>query len=453
MNFLKRFYLVGMLLFFCSCSDDADEIPLPIFPESTTLVEGQSVLKVLPQPQGWVSMQEVLQQQYLVTQPQRELVWRDADFKEIARYRPPEGWSLIDVAAHPSGQVSGAIIRLDIRRNPFFDVSVLRMRDGQVLAEIKLEQLPGTGERTRYFPASLDRLRLEPFQEDVYLVARWDYNQVEASRLAFANSQFNIKWQKLVEPDAYAGSIGIIGGGYDNFHQGDRYFFVYAGVDAQGELVVGVPSHEDVLTSHDALYNDNLSGEANPGAFDWGVAIVSKFSPSGQRIYAKLLGKSTQKRLINLRVGGGTIYLVGRVKTGSAPDSWDAWVLAADESSGQMRYEQQLHLQQGDMLWDIDPLANGHAWAVGTKAYVQNPAGLSVSDQRLAFAVQLDGQGMITSELELPQGPPDRGSEAVFVKVLNNRQVLVAGAHNAPGTHAPVFSDGFIALRNLPDIN
>ncbi|MFZ5972934.1 MAG: hypothetical protein ACOYXA_15210 [Bacteroidota bacterium] len=453
MNFLVRLWLPALLLFFVSCNDDSDSIPLPIFPESTTLIEGQSVLKVLPLPQGWASLQETLQPQYLVTQPKRALIWRDAAFQEIARYQPAEGWSLIDAAAHPSGEVSVVIIQLDIQRTPFFDIRVLRMHTGQQLAEIKLEQLPGTGERTRYFPASLDRLRLEPFQEEVYLVARWDYNQVEASRLAYANNQFSIKWQKLVEPDAYAGSIGIIGGGYDNFHQGDRYFFVYAGVDAQGELFVGVPSHEEVLLSHDALHNDNLASEANPGAYDWGVAIVTKLSPSGQRVYSKLLGKSTQKRLINLRVGGGTIYLVGRIKTGSAPDSWDAWVLAADASSGQQRYEQPLHVQQGDMFWDIEPLANGHALAVGTKAYVQNPGGLSVSDQRLALAVELDGQGLIAGEVELPQGPAERGSEAQFVKILNNRQVLFAGAHNAPGTHAPVFSDGFIALRNLPDIN
>ncbi len=449
MNFFARLWPVMLLVFF-SCNDDSDDITVPIFPESTTLIQGQSVVEVLPLPQGWVSLQETPQLQYLVTQPKRQLVWRDPDFKEVARYLPPDGWSLIDMAVHPSGEVSAAIIQLDIKRNPFFDIRVVRMRTGQTLAEKALEQLPGSGDRTKYFPASLDRLQIESFGEDAYLVVRWDYNQVEAYRLGFADNRYSMRWQKLVEPDAYAGSIGIIGGGYDNFRQGDRYFFVYTGVDEQGNLFVGVPSHEELLANHDALHNEQLSLNANPGAFDWGVAIVTKISPSGQRTYSKLLGTAPQKRLINFRVRNGTIFLTGRIKTGMAPDNWDAWVLAVEASSGETRYEQLLHVEQGDMFWDIDPLAGGGAVAVGTKAYVQNPAGLSVSDQRLALAVQLDAQGAITHQMELPQGPPERGSEARFVKVLNGRQVLVAGAHNAPGTHAPVFADGFMVLRNLP---
>ncbi|MEJ0032886.1 MAG: hypothetical protein WDO15_22090 [Bacteroidota bacterium] len=64
---------------------------------------------------------------------------------------------------------------------------------------------------------------------NVYVVARWKYNIIEAYQLAFINNQFAVEWQKVVEPGHFVGLIGIIGGGFDNFHQGDRYCFVVRG--------------------------------------------------------------------------------------------------------------------------------------------------------------------------------------------------------------------------------
>lgn len=440
--------VILLLLLAVSCNDN-DAVPLPPFPESTTIIQGTAVIKVLPFSQGWLSLQETLQPQYLITQPKRELVWRSPGFQQLSSYTPPEGWSLIDAVAHPSGEVSAALINIDITRSNLLEIKALRFKTDGSIIELLLQPLPAEGERTKFFPASLDRIRLEAYNEDVYIVARWEYNEVEAFRLGFSKDKFIMKWQTQVEPDAYAGSIGIIGGGYDNFHQGDRWFFVYAGVDSHGNLYVAVPSHEDLLTSHDLKFNENLSAEANPGTYDWGVAILTKLSPTGERKYSSLQGHLTNKRLINIRVGEGSVYFIGRVKTGSEPGSWDAWLLTADATTGNLKSESQIDNEEGDMFWDVNPLRDGGALAVGTKAYVQNPGGLSVSDSRHAFAVVLDRQGKITKEIILPQGPSERGSEAMFVKLTGNSNVLFAGVHNAPGTHAEVYCDGFIELQNF----
>jgi len=61
----------------------------------------------------------------------------------------------------------------------------------------------------------------------------------------------------------------------------------------------------------------------------------------------------------------------------------------------------------------------------------------------------LDAQGKVTKIIELPQGPAERGSEAMFTKVLGNGRVVFAGVHNAPGTHAAVYCDGFIAVKEV----
>lgn len=446
---MKKILPAIFLILLCISCNDHDAVKLTHFPESTTIVHGKAVIKVLPYSLGWLSIEETLQTQNLITQPKRELIWLSTDFHEVSSYTPPEGWSLIDATIHPSGEVSAAIVNLDFNRDQWFEIKILRFKTDGSITELLLQPLPVDGERTRYFFASLDRIRLEAYNEDVYVVARWEYNEVEAFRLGFSKDKFIVKWQTKVEPDAYALSIGIIGGGYDNFHQGDINFFVYSGVDSQGNLYVAVPSDEDLLISHDAAFHENLSADANPGSYDWGVAILTKLSSTGERKYSRLEGHYTNKHVLNFRVGEGSVYFIGRVKIGSEPDSWDAWLLTADAANGNVKFETQIDVEAGDMFWDVNPLHDGGALAVGSKAYTQNPSGLSVSDARLAAAVVIDGQGNVTKEIILPQGPPERGSEAMFVKLMGKGNVLFAGVHNAPGTHAEVYCDGFIAVRDF----
>lgn len=447
---MKLFSLLLLLSFltFISCKDDLETVSDSSSPEITK-VAGKTILKVIPHTRGWVALQETLQPQYLITVPRREIAWLNEDFRQTSTYEVSKGWSLIDVVTHPSGQLSAVIANVDLKRNHLIEIKMLRFKTDGSVVELELHPLPVAGERTRYFPGSLDRVRLVAYGEDVYVVARWEYNEVEASRLTFSNNQFQIAWQTQVEPDAYAGTTGIIGGGYDNFRQGDRYFFVQAGVDALGNLYVAVPSHEDLLTSHDLKFNENLLAETDPANFDWGVAILTKLSPEGERKYSRLEGRSHHIRLLNMRVSDEGVFLLGRVKTGNESTSWDAWVLAADRTTGNVKYESWIDLRQGDMFWDITPVSGGRTIAVGTTGYTQNPVGLSVSDARTACAILLDAQGGMIKEITLPQGPSQRGSEAMYVQVQPNGRVLFAGAHNAPGTHAEIYSDGFITLKDL----
>ncbi len=72
-------------------------------PRDLTL-PGTAAVKVEPwNHRQWIVLVETLQQQLLVTMPQRKLVWLDADLDVIREYLPPEGRFLIDFAVHPSG--------------------------------------------------------------------------------------------------------------------------------------------------------------------------------------------------------------------------------------------------------------------------------------------------------------------------------------------------------------
>ncbi|MEI9920828.1 MAG: hypothetical protein WDO14_18850 [Bacteroidota bacterium] len=443
--------LSAVAMFIFSCEDRFDEQVDPPVQPSTTLLSGQAVIKILPSRKGWVAIKETLQPQFSITQPIREISWMNSDFTQTSNFKPDDGWSLIDAVVHPSGQVTAVVVQLDMRggADHVWHMKALRFKTDGSMVESELSPLPITNDPIPFFPLSYDRVKLVAFGENVYVVARWKYNYIEASRLIFINNQLTVDWQKVVEPDHYVGLIGIIGGGFDNFHQGDRYCFVYADVDSKGDLYVAAPSTEELLINHDSYFSEDLTASADPATYDYGVAVLTKFSSEGERLWAKLEGHASNTRLLGMRVGNNSVYFIGRQKTGTEANSWDAWVYAADAPAGSKLYESTIDVQDGDMFWDLQPLQDGGAIAVGSTGYTQNPSGLSVSDARKALAVVLDAQGKMTGAVELPQGPVERGSEAMFTKVLGDGSIVVSGVHNAPGTHAPVYCDGFIAVRGM----
>jgi len=134
------------------------------------------------------------------------------------------------------------------------------------------------------------------------------------------------------------------------------------------------------------------------------------------------------------------------MKTGTGPGSWDAWLLSAATATSEVRYERAIDVQDGDMFWDAAPLGGGRLLAVGSTAYTQNPAGLSVSDARDALGLVLDPLGKVEKRIQLPAGPAGRGNEGMSVSVRAG-EAAISGVQNAPGTHAPVFSDAFVLVQ------
>jgi hypothetical protein len=236
-----------------------------------------AAVRVSPARSGeWLLLFETLQQQLLVTSPIRSAGLLGAGPGIVQTYAAPEGWVLIDAVAHPSGDVSLLSLRADSTASYPMRAMVSHFGASGAVAERELFRLPppnGT-EPGPAFLASLDRARIVARGEDLFAVVRWANNAVQAYRLE--GRALEQKWATWVEPAAPLFFLGIIGGGFDNFHQGDSVFFVHADVDAQGVLVVCVASTEDVLASHDAFFDENLTSQADPASFDFGVAVVRR---------------------------------------------------------------------------------------------------------------------------------------------------------------------------------
>jgi hypothetical protein len=150
-----------------------------------------------------------------------------------------------------------------------------------------------------------------------------------------------------------------------------------------------------------------------------------------------------------MRIAGDGVVLLGRVKTGNEPVSWDGWVLKFLTATAEVEYERDVDLQDGDMFWDAAALDGGRLLAVGSTNYTQNPNGLSVSDARDPLALVLDARGKVEKRIALSTGPAGRGSEAMSVSSVSGNEIAISGVHDAPGTHAAVFSDAFLVVRGV----
>ncbi len=412
---------------------------------------------MLPAGEGWLVLVETLQTQLVVTIPAREIVLVDDRLETVQTYEPIAGWTLIDAVAHPSGDVSAVYLRVDYA-DPFplrIQLSRYRPDGSRIDTEVAPVAPPDGSDPGSLFMASYDRARLVASGEDLYLAARWAGNAVYAYRFGFGAQGFDGEWASRVEPEAEALVLGIIGGGFDNFHQGDNAIFVYMDVDGAGNAYVAVPSSESVLEQHDIAFGENLMAGADPDHFDFGTAVLTKLDADGRRVYAKLVGVPGRlagvpgrgKSLLNMRVGNDSVLLVGRVRTGSDPDSWDAWILEAQAGTGAVDFDRAVDVQHGDMFWDAVAMPGERILAVGSTNYTQNPSGLSVSDERDALAVLLDAQGRVVERLDLPHGAAGRGNEALAVRLDDRGVLAISGMLDGPGTHAEVRSNGFLDLR------
>ena len=412
---------------------------------------GMAVIKVRAVVDG-VTLLEEKPVSLLETGPQRRITLLDAAGTVRARYSPPQGFSLIDFAQHPSGEITVAIasaktvtlVRLDRAGARSFEFPIL---DPQAPNDPYVILGDGPRDDTSMVPVlTRDAVRLAPVGEDAVVALRTGRNAVVAYRLVFGTPGgmgYAIRWRTLVEPGVTMLGIGITSGTFDTFGQLENHFHVHMDTDAAGNVAVAVagrPEAAPIFLAHGVFFHETQAiGNMQSGA------LVTRIDADGRRIGTTPIDTVQTSEVHAIRLHPNGVAVVGRVFSEKRDDGtgWNAYVANVDASSGFYRV---LDVEAGDVLFDIARADAGRYLAGGSTGYTENPTGASISEQAKPLLLLLEADGSVRRRIDLTAGPRQNQVRSI---VARGDGYLVGGMVNGPGTHTGdadptlISADGF----------
>ena len=392
--------------------------------------------------------------------PQRTLAILQSDGRMVRPYMLPPGWSVVDFAVHPSGDISAIlttaaevrIVRLDPNGSIRSDQIFL---DPAAPTDPFFNYAGGLKDDDALQPALMhDAARLAPLGESLAVVLRTGRNAIVAYRLdRDASGAYQGSWRTLVEPGSSILEIGITSGSFDVFGQLQNHLriFVDVDVDVPATLAIGVvnaPVANFTFRAHSEYFSEPISASE-------GVLLTRVASGDGRRLGSTVIDTHDVAELHGVRATPRGFVLVGRVLSELRSDGsgWNGFT-AFIERDGTPGPYSVVDVDRGDALFDVAALASGRYLALGTTGYVQNPSGASISEAALPLLVLLNSDGSLAQNLGYIGGA--RHNQLTTIASLNGRWLL-GGMINGPGTHSGdadrklIVADGFLREgANLP---
>jgi len=421
-------------------------------------VARQTVTKVRTTGSDVVLLEERLTS-ILEDGPQRTLAMLDSDGHTIQPYTPPQGWSLVDFAVHPSGNISAIlttarevrIVRLDPHGSVRGEQPFL---DSAAATDPFFNYAGGLKDDTALQPVLMhDAARLVPIGESLAVVLRTGRNAIVAYRLdPDASGAYRLSWRTLVEPGNSILLEGITSGSFDVFGQLQNHLRIYVDVDTSGTLAVGVvnaPERNFTFRAHSEYFNEPIAASA-------GALLTRVASADGRRLGSTVIDTHDLSELHGLRATPSGFALVGRVLSEVRSDGtgWNAFTALVGRDGAPGPYSV-VDVDRGDVLFDIAALPSGRYLALGTTGYTQNPNGASISEAAQPLLVLLNTDGSLAQNLNYIGGA--RHNELTTIANLNSHWLL-GGMMNGPGTHSGdtnrdlIVADGFVHEgSNLPE--
>jgi hypothetical protein len=371
----------------------------------------------------------------------------------VQSYTAPAGWSLVDFAVHPSGDISAVlttakevrIVRLDAKGAVRSDAPFL---DPEAVNDPFFNYANGLKDDTSLQPALMhDAARVAPVGESLALVLRTGRNAIVAYRLDPDNSSaYQLGWRTLVEPGSSMLAIGITSGSFDTFGQLQNHIRIFVDVD-QGSpaslavAAVNAPNSSFLFRAHSDFFGDPITAT-------FGVLLTRVSSVDGSRLGSTVFDTAKRAELHGLRATSNGFALVGRVLSEVRDDGtgWDAFItsVAHDGTAGPYSV---VDVDRGDVLFDVAALPSGRYLALGTTGYVQNPSGESISEAAQPLLALLNGDGSLAQRLDFAGGA--RHNQLRSIVSLDGNWLL-GGMVNGPGTHSGdadhklITADGFV---------
>lgn len=453
LRYIARFIATVILpLLQVGCGSDHTSSPQPPARRVNLAVAGQTVIKARTSGNEVVLLEERLTSLF-ESGPQRTLAILQSDGQSVQTYTPPTGWSVVDFAVHPSGDISAIlttarevrIVRLDPKGSIRSDQPFL---DPESPVDPYFTYAVTVKDDTALQPVLMhDAARLAPLGESLAVVLRTGRNAIVAYRLdPDATGAYQRSWRMLVEPGSSILGIGLTGGTFDVFDQLGNHIRIFVDADANSPsaLAIGVANLQEfnfTFRAHSEYFGEPIAATA-------GVLLTRLSSDDGRRLGSTVIDTHNRSELHGVRATLGGFALVGRVLSEVRSDGtgWDAFT-ALVGSDGTLGSYNVVDVDGGDILLDIAPLPSGRYLALGTTGYVQNPSGESISESAQPLLVLLNADGSLAQNLGFSAGA--RHNQLTTIAPLNGGWIL-GGMVNGPGTHSGdtdrglIVADGFL---------
>jgi hypothetical protein len=464
---LKLFCIFPLLLFvqaalLCACggsgSGDGRTMngPPPPHPSVDVEITGRAVTKV-GIAGGTVALLTERLNSIFEDGPMRSLSLLEADGHTTRSYTAPDGWTVVDSAVHPSGDVSAVLTTAR-------DVRIVRLsksaavRSDQVFADATAAMDPffdyagGLRDDGALQPPLMhDAARVAALGESLALVLRTGRNAIVAYRLdADTNGNYRQAWRTLVEPGASTFEFALINGSFDVFGALQNSVRVSMDVDANGTIAIGaveLPFINYTFQAHMDYFHEPIAPTV-------GIILTRLATGDGRRLGSTVIDTHTTAELYAVRATSDGFALVGRVLSEVRNDGtgWNAYVAAVGDDGTAGTYSI-VDIDQGDVLFDIATLPSGRYLALGTTGYTQNPTGASISESAQPLLALLNADGSLAQNIGFAAGA--RHNQLRTIVSLNGHWLL-GGMVNGPGTHSGdaqrdlIVADGF--LREVSDL-
>lgn len=403
----------------------------------------------------WAALAERLRGLEPHTAPDRELLLARAGGAAPLRHAAPAGWSLIDFAAHPSGEFTVVLANTTELRLQRLDAQARLLVDA-AFADPAAAHDPLIGDPLGPLGAGLlphgtrDTVRLAPQGEGVVMALRTGRHAVVAYGLRREGAGWATRWRTLVEPGVGVGNVWLQSGSFDTFGSLQAHWRVHLDVATDGRVAVGVMlSPTDLAQGHAEHF-----GEPIPDTVLSGV-LLTRLAADGRRLSTTVVDTAVRSELFGLRWFGDEVLLMGRQRTELRADGlgWDGWLAWVQGSDGRLLRQQAVDVEGGDALFDAAALPGGRWLLAGVSGYQQNPAGRSISEAAAPLLALLPAPGQPPQRLAMAAGPRHNQARAL---AGSGSRWWVGGMHNGPGTHsadgdaALLVSDGFVRQATLP---
>jgi hypothetical protein len=401
---------------------------------------GRSAVRVLLSPSRAVILEETLGALDEVAPGPRRV--RSIDRVTFAErvWEPGPSLRIADVALHPSGALSLAlvdedhriaVVRLDADLVPLAEAPLVDAQAAtdpmQILGEPDITDL-----RANYFTA--DAVRVAPSGEELVVAVLTWRESVVAYRLRVVDGAWTQAWRALVEPALVVTPFLPIGGSFDTFGAIVAWFRPSLATDGRGNAYVAIWAGQKRIPAHAMVFGDGVEPLPHVSFLRDSDVLLTKVDPSGTRLWTRVIGTSNEDEPYALAAADDEAVVVGRSRRNPGEDNsqWDPW-LAAVDGSGALIASRTLPFDASGIFLGVAVDGAGAIVAGGSDGWQQNPEGLSIFTYGAKLLVALPRADGEPTRIPLPAGP--RHNEVNSV-ISTPDTVWYAGHEDGPLTHS-----------------